>query len=83
MPYGIAAAHVTGNRVTIQVELPARGEVRPGGKAEDLVDPKERLHIQRGGETIQIDLTMYRPLRQQKRSSTVSKANACHEHDGT
>ena len=62
MPYGIAAAYRVGNRVTIEIELPDRGELSQRGRAENLVDPSEWLDVQDEAESLRIKLAVCRRL---------------------
>jgi hypothetical protein len=41
VPYGTPIAYREGNRVTIIIDLPDRGEISQSGRAENLVDPNK------------------------------------------
>lgn len=61
MPYGIAAAYRRGSRVTIEVELPDRGEQSQRGWTDNLVDPREWLDVANDGEGLRVKLYVCRP----------------------
>ena len=63
MSYGVAAAYRVGRRLTIEIDLPDRGEISQRGRAENLVDPSEWLDVQDESESIRIKLAVCRPLR--------------------
>ena len=63
MPYGTASPYRDGNRLTIEIDLPDRGEVSKSGRSENLVDPEECIVVPNGPEPIRITLTVVRPLR--------------------
>jgi hypothetical protein len=62
VPYGIAGAYRIGNRLTIQIELPDRGELSQTGRSENLVDPNEWITAQGTPESIRIKIAVCRPF---------------------
>ena len=72
MAYGVAGAYRSGNRLTIQIELPDRGEVSKSGRSENLVDPQESIVVSSGSEPIRITLAVVRSLRSVGRQRAAS-----------
>lgn len=63
MSYGKVVVHRKGSRVTIDLDLPERGEPSLTGRSENLVDPRTWTRLIQAGDPLDIKLTVCRPYR--------------------
>ncbi len=67
MPYSIPVAHRVGNKLLIEIDLPASGELSRSGRAENLIDPTVWHDFEEDGDFLGIKMTVCRPLAQRRR----------------
>lgn len=66
MPYGTVNAYRVGNRLTVVIDLPDRGEPSDRGRAENLVDPRVWIDLEDEGDLLGIKMTVCRPYQRRR-----------------
>ena len=64
MPYGsVTIQRLSSEKIQLTIDLPTTGEPSVGGRAENLVDPKQWVRFEDSADYLAAKLTICRPYR--------------------